>query len=164
MVYRTGRLWPGTPVGDAQPNLDVGSLLAVVPAYAVADLAGQVSLAVDALHSLRHDYPPRDVQTGITFAGSRDAGGADADLIIGDLLLDVKATANAAKAKREDFLQLVGYVLLDYDDRHGIAQVGLYLTRLGALIDWTVDDFLNLLGARRPLAELREMCAATLAG
>jgi hypothetical protein len=162
-VYRTGRLWPGTPLGDAKPDLDLSSLLAAVPAYAVADLTAQMRLAADALGSLRGAYPPEDVHTGPTFAGSINAGGADADLIIGDLLLDVKATATATKARREDFLQLIGYVLLDYDDRYRITRMGIYLTRLGALITWTVSEYLDLLGARRPLAELREMCSATLA-
>lgn len=48
--------------------------------------------------------------------------GADADLIIGDLLLDVKATVTTTKARREDFLQLIGYVQLDYDDRYHITR------------------------------------------
>jgi hypothetical protein len=162
-VYRTRRLWPGTPLGEATPDLDLNTVIASVPGYAVTDLAAQVRLAADALGPLRAAYPPRDVHTGITFAGSLDVGGADADLIIGDLLLDLKATAIATKARREDFLQLIGYVLLDYDDRYGIARMGIYLTRFGTLITWAVKEFLDLLGARRSLAELREMCSATLA-
>lgn len=161
-VYRTGKLWPGTPLGNATPSLDVSGLLAAVPGYAVADLAAQMRLAADALGPLRDAHPSRDVQTGLTFAGSMDVGGADADLMIGDLLLDVKATASATKAKRENFLQLIGYVLLDYDDRYRIARTGVYLTRLGALITWPLSEYLDLLGARRPLAELRQMCAAAI--
>jgi hypothetical protein len=162
-VYRTMRLWPGTPLGDAMPDLDLSRLLAAVPGYAVTDLTAQVRLAADALGPLRTACTPRDVHTGITFAGSLDVGGADADLIVGDLLLDLKATATATKARREDFLQLIGYALLDYDDRYGIARMGIYLARFGTLITWAVKEFLDLLGARRSLAELREMCSATLA-
>lgn len=40
------------------------------------------------------------MQVGPVFAGSRDVGGAGADMIVGDLLLEVKASANAT-IKRE---------------------------------------------------------------
>lgn len=43
-VYRSGRLWPGTPVGDAGPRFTVADLLAAVPAYAVEDLAAQAEV------------------------------------------------------------------------------------------------------------------------
>jgi hypothetical protein len=42
-------------------------------------------------------------------------GGADAYMIIGDVLLEVKASANAT-IRREDFYQVIGYVLLDSDE------------------------------------------------
>ncbi len=160
-VYRTGRLWPGTPLGDASPDLTIGRLLAAVPTYATDDLAAQSRAAASALAHLRTAYAPEDVHPGPTFVGSADVGGADADMIIGDLLLDVKAKAKAT-LRREEFYQLIGYALLDYDDRYRIERVGIYLSRFGHLITWTVADYLGLLGCQRPIAELRERCAAAL--
>ncbi len=89
------------------------------------------------------------------FVGSADLGGADADFILDGLLLDCKATTKPARLGRDEINQLAGYLLLDYADAFGIRGVGLYLSRQGAVIDWMVDEFLGLLGARLPLAELR---------
>jgi hypothetical protein len=161
-VYRTGRLWPGTPLGDAGGNLTASQLLAAVPDYAVADLQAQVHLAADRLGGLRAASQPAQVRTGPVFAGSPDVGGADADMIIGDLLLDVKASANAT-VKREDFYQVIGYVLLDYHDAYQIRRVGLYLARFGRLVTWPIHECLALLGAQRDLAELRKVFAGTVA-
>jgi len=46
------------------------------------------------------------------------------------------------------------YLLLDYHEKFGINRVGLHLSRQGTMIIWTVSDFLRLLGATMPLAEL----------
>ncbi len=161
-VYRTGRIWPGTPLGDADSSLSALQLLAAVPAYAVADLEAQVHLAADRLASLRAACREGQVRLAPVFAGSDDVGGADADMIIGDLLLEVKARANAT-IMREDVYQAVGYALLDYHDAFQIRQAGLYLTRFGYLVTWRIAECLALLGARRDLAELRKAFADVVA-
>jgi AAA domain len=51
--------------------------------------------------------------------------------------------------------QLAGYLLLDYPNQYGIRKVGLYLARQGAIIDWVVPEFLDLLGATATLPTLR---------
>jgi hypothetical protein len=157
-VARTGRVWPGTPLGDCGRMVSADQLLAAVPAYVIVDLTAQVRLASSALAPLRSACLAADVCAGPMFTGSRAVGGADADLIVGDLLLDIKAKA-ATNLKREDFYQIIGYVLLDFDDRYRIGSLGVYLSRFGHLITWTVDEYLVLLGARRTMAELRQMCA-----
>jgi len=161
-VYRTGRLWPGTPLGEADGNLTATDLLAAVPTYAVADLRAQVHLAAGCLSELRAVSAPGQVQAGPVFTGSRDVGGADADVIINDLLLEVKASTKAV-IKREGFYQLIGYLLLDYNDVYRIRRVGLYLVRFGHLVTWTVPELLVLLGAQHNLAELRKIFADTVA-
>lgn len=60
------------------------------------------------------------------------------------------------KLGRDEINQLAGYLLLDYRDELGINQVGLYLSRQGAMITWTVTEFLRLLGADEPLTRRRE--------
>jgi hypothetical protein len=74
------------------------------------------------------------------FAGSRDVGGADADLIVDGCLVDMKAVTG--KFERWWTYQLVGYVLLDYDDHYGIDQVGFYFARHPALIVWDLPELL----------------------
>jgi hypothetical protein len=160
---RSGRLWPGTPLGDAGPDLVFDQILAAVPDYAVADMAAQVQLADSALSALRAACPPGRVHAGPVFGGSPDVGGADADMIIGDLLVDTKALTAPSRISRRDFYQLIGYALLDYDDQFGIGRVGFYLSRFGRLITWPVAEYLTLLGSQRSLNDLRKRCAAALA-
>lgn len=162
-VHRTGRLRPGTPLGDAGPEFTVADLLAAVPGYAVEDLVAQAEIASGALAGLRAAYPPAAVYAGPDFAGSPDVGGADADLIAGGLLIEVKGTIVPSRLRRPEFYQLLGYALLDYDDEYRIDRLGFYLSRFGLLISWPVEEYLKLLGSSRSLAELRIECARELA-
>jgi hypothetical protein len=91
-----------------------------------------------------------------TFAGSGDIGGADADLIVDGCLIDIKATVNT-KLDPEWLYQLLGYVLLDYEDAHRIRSIGLYFARQGELIQWPLDAFLAaMVAAPVTLPELRD--------
>lgn len=58
-----------------------------------------------------------------------------------------------------EFYQIAGYLLLDFDDRHRIRFLSLYLylylSRHGAALGWHVSEFLPLLGATGSLRELR---------
>jgi hypothetical protein len=162
-VYRTGRLWPGTPLGDAGPGFTVKDLLAAVPADAVEDLVAQTEIASGALHKPRAACPPAQVHAGPDFAGSPDVGGADADLIVGGLLIDIKGTAAPSRLRKPEFYQLLGYVLLDYDDEYRIDRLGFYLSRFGRLITWPLEEYLALLGSSRSLPMLRAACATALA-
>lgn len=79
------------------------------------------------------------------FAGSRDVGGADADFILDGNLVDIKATVNP-KIDSIWIYQLLGYVLLDYNDEYGITSIGLYMARQGLSFEWSLQDVLNILG------------------
>lgn len=162
-VYRTRRLWLGTPLGDARPGFTVKDMLAAVPAYAVEDLIAQAEIASGALRKLRAVCPPAEVHAGPDFAGSPDVGGADADLIVGGLLIDIKGTIAPSRLRKPEFYQLLGYALLDYDDEYRIGGLGFYLARFGRLITWPVDEYVALLGSSRSLPRLRTACAAALA-
>jgi hypothetical protein len=161
-VYRSG-MRPSHPLLHADLAGGLDSVLEEVPDYVPADIAAQAALADQptALQWILHTPPDRRM-CGPTFAGSHDVGGADADLIVAGRLIDCKATIRPKRIGRDQLYQLAGYLLLDYDDTYGIERVGLYLSRQGRLIEWDTDEFLSLLCADRPLAQLREACREAL--
>ena len=91
-----------------------------------------------------------------TFEGSGDIGGADADVILDNCLLDIKSTVKAGIQKLWLY-QLLGYVLLDYSDRFELSMVGFYMARQGKFMEWPIDNLLETLSAKhnRSLADLR---------
>ena len=68
-------------------------------------------------------------------------GGADADFILGDTLIDIKTT-KFLKLKQDMWSQVVGYYLLDMinGNGHGIKNLGIYFSRHGVLQTFSVDD------------------------
>lgn len=99
---------------------------------------------------------------------------AGADLIAGDLLLDIKTRAghpNPGTGVRSDALplddiyQLLGYALFDRSDRYGIRRIGIYSARYGKLTTWDLIRALDLLaGEPVVLAEERETVWGLLGG
>lgn len=83
--------------------------------------------------------------------------GAEADLIAGEMLLDIK-TILAPKNKaglRPDVLkpdnvyQLLGYALLDYSNQYNIERLGIYSARYGTLTEWPLERVTSLLSGRK---------------
>ena len=162
-VFRTGEIRRGSLLHRATDGTVLDDLLRAVPRYAIEDIGAQLALSASPFAPFRALPASRRV-CGPVFVGSADLGGADADFILDGLLLDCKATTMPARLGRDEINQLAGYLLLDYADAFGIRGVGLYLSRQGAVIDWMVDEFLGLLGARLPLAELRARLRRHLRG
>ncbi|WP_104132326.1 hypothetical protein [Cryobacterium sp. M91] len=78
------------------------------------------------------------------FAGSRLVGGADADWLVGDVLIDSKAYAELTVPKlRACLRQLLGYVMLDLDDSLRIRTVGVWLPRQGLTRTWGLEMLLG---------------------
>ncbi len=98
------------------------------------------------------------------FAGSGDVGGADADLILDGCLLEIKTSVGKERLTRERLYQLIGYVLLDYNDEHCIRDLGIYFTRHAALLGWSLEQFVMLLGGDSipPLDVLRDQFRSAL--
>jgi hypothetical protein len=153
-IYRTGQIRRSSMFAGATSTTRLADLTAAVPGYVVADLESQRRLAGEPLAPFRA-LPGPHKRCGPVFAGSADIGGADADYVLGGLLLDCKAARNPRRLGREELYQLAGYLLLDYDDHFGIDRVGFYLSRQGGLITWPVGEFLRRLGARLSLPRLR---------
>ena len=122
-VYRTWELDPQFETADSADIQDLVALLAVVPFDAL--LHKQVMLL------------------NPTFGeSSRLVGGADADLITGDMLVDFKTTKKNSMSVA-DLDQLLGYFLLARNQRRTdsqfpeIKKLGLYFCRHGYL--WAID-------------------------
>lgn len=83
-------------------------------------------------------------ETNLSFGGSSLVGGADADWLIGDNLIDCKVYDTLTVSKLRDFLrQLLGYVMLDLDDVLQIRTVGIWLPRQGVMPTWSLEYLLD---------------------
>lgn len=139
--FRTGL--PVQALVELGAGADAERQLAIVEEAWVADL---VALAHGCLRALE---PVLAEPTNLnpTFSGSHLVGGADADLIVGRTLLEVKTT-KALRPDRDWVYQLVGYVLLDDEDAFGIEQIGFLLGRVGGLLTWDFDELVETLAGR----------------
>ncbi|MEW1679255.1 hypothetical protein AB0O47_39310 [Streptomyces noursei] len=138
----------------ADPRYSLRRLTSEIPRTYAVDVCQQLDAAKKPLAALKG----RPLTCGPLFAGSQDVGHAEGDFIAGGVLVDCKATITPAHYPRQSLAwlqQLAAYLLLDYPDHYRIHEVGLYLSRQGALISWPVPEFLSLLGARQSLPDLR---------
>lgn len=103
-----------------------------------------------------------DFTSNPTFLGSAAVGGADADLVVADLLVEIKTREQITNPWiRDTLFQLLGYALLDIDDSHGIRRVAILLPRQPYIAIWSLDDLLGR-DADEALPELREKFASLL--
>ena len=114
----------------------VEHLLALMPGPVVDDLCRLARGFHD--HGLPHFGPDERFVLNPTFAGSEDVGGADADLIVGTCLVDIKTTIDPAM-KGAHLHQILGYVLLDYGDEHAIEEVAVFSARYCRMHRWQLD-------------------------
>ncbi|MEU9992854.1 UvrD-helicase domain-containing protein [Streptomyces sp. NPDC048045] len=162
-VYRNGSFSrKRNLLAQVDEHTTVTGVTSAVPSYVLDDIDEQMKLAEEPFAPLR-SLPAQQRVCGPIFAGSADVK-ADADFITNGFLIDCKALTRPHRVGREEVQQLAGYLLLDYDDRYDIREVGFYLARQGALIRWTVPDFLTTLGARIPLPQLRAALRVHLRG
>lgn len=78
---------------------------------------------------------------------------AEADLIAGGLLIDIKTTLGPKNKaglrpealKAENIYQLLGYALLDYSNRYKIDQIGIFSARYGTLVTWPLERVTSLM-------------------
>lgn len=147
-LFRMGRAGPGwerSPLVQAGPDIDLPALLGLVDPRLTDDLAAMTGLFVTERPTL---LTARPVTANPTVARSGDLGGADADLIVDRLLLEVKVTANASLSQLVVW-QVLGYLLADTDDTHRIRHVGFYFPRQGTLWTFGVPEFLRRLAGEQ---------------
>jgi hypothetical protein len=161
-VFRAGLL-PGSRLLTLRRGAGLEDLLGLANAEEVADL---VALTTAARRVLLPALAARGgpLHLGPTFAGSLDVGGADADAVVGRLLIDWKVALgdrrrDGSRRCSLDLItvqQLLGYLLLDYHDTYRIDALGLYAARYSYLATWPVGELLaELAGGPVDLAEVR---------
>ena len=128
-VCRTPQLAPDFESAASEDIQDLVDLLAIVPFN-------------DLLHNEVLLLNPTFGET------SRMVGGADADLIIGDMLVDIKTTKSDT-IKSEYINQLLGYFLLARKERNSdkmfpvISRLGLYYSRYGYLYSFEASAWME---------------------
>ncbi len=104
------------------------------------------------LETARHKLNLSNPKFGPTFSASGWIGGADADIIDGGCLIDVKCVTKRSSATK--FVrQVIAYALLDVKNDHNLDSVGIYLARQGILWKIPLDDIAKHLG--QTIGELR---------
>jgi hypothetical protein len=148
-----------SPLFELAPKQGIAEILALARSEWLDDLRGLSWAAYDTLG----DQLRLAAVLNPTFEGSPDVGGADADLILGDCLVEIKTTLNP-RWDRNWLYQLLGYVLLDYADCYQIQSIGIYLARQRVMIRWPLADVLAAAsdGHALPLNELRVRLSETL--
>ena len=158
-VRRAGpRAWPPPYFGGALPESEA-DLLALVPDDWVEDAA-----ALGAAFAKQYpSWHGANATLNPTFAGSAHIGGADADLIVDGCLWEIK-TSKQPQGQGEWLRQLLGYVLLDYDDERAIERVGLLLPRQNRRVSWPIRKLVADMSGRDDLTlqnlrkSFREIC------
>jgi hypothetical protein len=67
---------------------------------------------------------------------------ADADLIAAGLLLDLKTDSKFSLGVAVMF-QIMGYVLLDFDDAYGLTELGVFSARYAHVATWELNALLD---------------------
>lgn len=131
----------------------VANLLAIAQDTWIADL-GQLSRG---FYAQAHGLLNKEAILNPTFDGSRDVGGADADLMVDGCLIDIKTSINA-RIEGRWLHQLLGYTLLDYSDRYHIREVAIYMARQCLMIRWPLDSLVDALsGGNAPPLDVCRM-------
>lgn len=116
---------------------DVAEFISKSPEWILDDIAAQNAL----YREVMAEFLTQPAILNPTFQGSDDVGGADADLIVGGCLIELKSSRRNLASK--DIYQAIGYCLLDYEDKYGINAVSVYRSRYGINHCWEIDDFLT---------------------
>ena len=141
--FRSGGMWSEAMIemaGDlAEDGWNPSRLLDIAGQRETTEVMELTRLAREALRVDEGEA----VLMGPTFEGSSYVGGADADVIVGGRLWDVKTTMNPRNGLPVTIRQLIGYTLLDWCDEYGIRGVGVYFSRQGERIDWELEDLVE---------------------
>jgi len=97
------------------------------------------------------------VMVNPSFSGSWLVGGADAQLILSGILMDIRTTIRPEPATLTNFYQQICYFLLDLEDEYGIDYFSWYYSRQRACFMYPVNLFVP--DAKRLRSEFFEFLA-----
>ena len=148
-VHRTAAVMPGSPLRSLPRHPTVDDVLALAPDDAVAELQAMSVLARERL-VVPLVAPGSIIRSGPASDGSF-ALSADADIVVGDTLLEVKTAigrlgrdgARHVQLLRTDLFQLVGYLLCGLPGTEDVRRVAYYNARFGYLRCWDAEELLN---------------------
>lgn len=153
-VYRSGQLlWdlPTIGTGTSEPEPETEPMLQAARTAEVTAVLNLGRATQDTVATWRHNlaeglsYTPNP-----TFDGSLHVGGADADIVLGDQIIEFKAVKELTPAAvRKALLQLVGYVMLDWGDSNHIRRVGVFFARHNYLDTWPLSALIRPPGDRQ---------------
>lgn len=95
------------------------------------------------------------VVSNATFSLSRRIGGADSDIIAGDILIGVYTTNEKEPFRLQHFYEAIAYCLLDSDDIYGINQLVWFYSRHSHAIVYPINKLFKDISALRQ--EFKEM-------
>ncbi len=149
------------PLGTTESRVSFVDRMARVPLSTIDDLR-ELSYG---FWQFMHKKIAERAYVHPSFVGSPDVGGAQADLILRNVLIDYKTTVSA-EVPDAWIDQLLAYVLLDYDDAFEIRAIEIYWARQRCARIWALRDLLEeRIGFAPPLlSELRECLRSTLRG
>lgn len=94
-----------------------------------------------------------------TFDGSSDINGADAQLIVGTRLIDVRTTMKRRPLNLVGFYQQIAYCLLDYSDEYGLNKIVWIYPRQQTFLSYSLDRIIkNLVQLREELETYLSYC------
>ena len=160
--FRSGGIWAEDMVNIAKGGTEDNpptfeKLLAVAKPEETSEVVQMEALAKQVI------LPSQTGQTllGPEFAGSYFVNGADADLIIGHTLYDIKTSQNPRSKLTEMVRQIIGYALLDWQDEYLLQKAGFYFSRQGETVAWNLQELLarTATSSDTTLADLRNQFA-----
>ena len=145
-MERSGQGWPPSFLGAAIPR-NATDFLESIPEPWVRDAAGLAGMFAVS----RADWRGVPATLNPEFAGAPDVRGADGDLIVDGCLWDIKTTIRK-NADRKWLDQLLGYILLDYEDEYAIESVGFLFPRQNASVHWPLADLMQELSGQADIS------------
>ena len=109
----------------------------------VAQIANSFDVAFGSSNALSTYVAENNaVHLNPTFPASHLVGGADANMIIGNTLWDIRTTAKKQPLDLDTVVQQIGYWLLDYGDTYKLRQVAWYYSRQECFFTYDLKLFL----------------------
>ena len=162
--FRTFAAARSSPLLELSDDASLDDVLALAPDTAVDDLSSMARLLCAQMPGLIGGKATLNP----TFDGSLAIGGADADLIVDGLLVELKTTSQDSFERVDHVYQLLGYALLDYSNVYAIDRAAVYLARRGVLVSWEINELLETCCTARDWgrlqAEFRSAVDAIAAG